>query len=866
MAYITADRVKETTNSTGTGAITLAGASKACQAFSAVMSIGDTCSYAIVSVSGSEWETGIATYSAANTLTRTTVNASSNGGALVDFPAGSKDVFLGPTASAVLDRNASVYELGSAKSDDAYVVITPPLPESHTREGASLYLLAGLSNSDGYNPVKAGDLILSGGTQYGGIRTRDNEGRVIIQGNGGNLLEWRDGESVRGYIDYNGSFSLNPYDTSAGSTNEIRFVELASNGTNYVGFKAPDSIASNRIWTLPSGDGSANQGLITNGSGVLSWATNTGTGSNVLSNAPTLTTATFAAGTISTSTPNTITQTWNNAAVTFSGLTMNVTDSASTAASYLVDLQVGGVSQVQIEKTGIINFWHNGGAKKLLGLTSATGSAATGIYAYGSSGTAWGFFAAGAFGFGLSGNGGTITTSGFLGWGSTPNDGNPDLRFYRDAADTLAQRRTTNAQAFRIYNTYTDASNYERAEMGWTGNVFNIGIANAGTGSVRRLGIGSGTNVPININSTMEFQSASRTLSWYTGDYFGLNNSELVLGTSASPSNSSVGVRNSTAPQNFRVYNTFTNSTNYERLGISWASDICTIGLQQAGTGLVRSLVIAGANATSGAGGNVTITAGNGSGVGAGGNIILQPGAQGSSGGNGVIRINSETGSNFATLKIISSYQCTLQFGGSGNMFTFGSNSGIGQIRFGGAGSSGGLDFNGDGSPFVGTADNATESSRFAVGTSSATTAVVFRRTAGTGLIQAWRAAAGTNVMGVGRDGELFFSPSTTAFSANTNDLALTGSGFQRINCTSAASLTGIAPPSGGTHVDGRMVRVYNVGTANLTLAHNSASSAAANRMFSSTGADIILAPNDYAELIYDITSNGSGAAGWRMS
>jgi hypothetical protein len=62
------------------------------------------------------------------------------------------------------------------------------------------------------------------------------------------------------------------------------------------------------------------------------------------------------------------------------------------------------------------------------------------------------------------------------------------------------------------------------------------------------------------------------------------------------------------------------------------------------------------------------------------------------------------------------------------------------------------------------------------------------------------------------------------------------------------------------------MMRIYNVGTANLTLSHNSASSAAANRMFSVTGSDIVLAANDFAELIYDSTSNGSGAAGWRAA
>jgi hypothetical protein len=62
------------------------------------------------------------------------------------------------------------------------------------------------------------------------------------------------------------------------------------------------------------------------------------------------------------------------------------------------------------------------------------------------------------------------------------------------------------------------------------------------------------------------------------------------------------------------------------------------------------------------------------------------------------------------------------------------------------------------------------------------------------------------------------------------------------------------------------MIRIYNVGTANLTLAHNSASSTAANRMFSSTGADIVLSTHQYVELIYDSTDNGRGGAGWRVS
>jgi len=54
---------------------------------------------------------------------------------------------------------------------------------------------------------------------------------------------------------------------------EIRFLEATANGVNYVGFKAPSSITTNLVFTLPSGDGTANQVLQTNGSGTLSFAT-----------------------------------------------------------------------------------------------------------------------------------------------------------------------------------------------------------------------------------------------------------------------------------------------------------------------------------------------------------------------------------------------------------------------------------------------------------------------------------------------------------------------------------------------------------------------------------------------------------------
>lgn len=67
---------------------------------------------------------------------------------------------------------------------------------------------------------------------------------------------------------------INPFGTSTGNTGNIQFMELAANGTNYVGFTAPDSISSNQIWTLPNADGSNGQVLSTDGLGVLSWVSN----------------------------------------------------------------------------------------------------------------------------------------------------------------------------------------------------------------------------------------------------------------------------------------------------------------------------------------------------------------------------------------------------------------------------------------------------------------------------------------------------------------------------------------------------------------------------------------------------------------
>ena len=103
MALVLKDRVLETTTTTGTGPITLAGAMSGFQSFSTIGN-GNTCYYTIDG--GSEWEVGVGTYTASgSTLSRDSVLDSSNSGNLVNFSAGTKRVFVTYPADSAVTLN-----------------------------------------------------------------------------------------------------------------------------------------------------------------------------------------------------------------------------------------------------------------------------------------------------------------------------------------------------------------------------------------------------------------------------------------------------------------------------------------------------------------------------------------------------------------------------------------------------------------------------------------------------------------------------------------------------------------------------------------------------------------------------------------
>jgi len=98
MSFLIADRVKETSTSTGTGAFTLAGAVTGFQTFASGVGDGNGTFYAITD--GIDWEIGSGTYfSSGTSLNRDTVLSSSNSGNKVNWGAGEKTVFVTYPAS-----------------------------------------------------------------------------------------------------------------------------------------------------------------------------------------------------------------------------------------------------------------------------------------------------------------------------------------------------------------------------------------------------------------------------------------------------------------------------------------------------------------------------------------------------------------------------------------------------------------------------------------------------------------------------------------------------------------------------------------------------------------------------------------------
>ena len=286
---------------------------------------------------------------------------------------------------------------------------------------------------------------------------------------------------------------------------------------------------------------------------------------------------------------------------------------------------------------------------------------------------------------------------------------------------------------------------------------------------------------------------------------------------------------------------------------------------------MATRVIAAQDKAISGAGDDVQIKGGSANTSGAGGSIVLQPGAQATSGGNGAIRFVDPT--NSSNYFYISSSSTQLSIGLSGisnDVNTGGINFNSTNIRGIGTTNTASL-FAGSfylSSTVLRSTYGASVQLGSANGTSTDNINYIWMRQDGH---IAWYGDVGlrrdnigvlTATNGSTGGGSIAYTASTpTALSTTpNNDLVLTGSAFQRLSASSAVSLTGIAPPSGGSHVDGRLIWLYNVGSFNITLKH-SQTSTAANQFVNEGGGDIVLGPNRVVQAIYDATTTK-----WRVN
>ena len=226
-------------------------------------------------------------------------------------------------------------------------------------------------------------LSLSGGTLSGSLNLPTN-GLIVgtdqLVLSGGNVGIGSSTPGAKLDVTGGGRFTgqngleLAPYGALTGNTSELRFDELAANGTHYVGFKAPESITSNVIWTLPASDGTYGQILSTNGSGGLNWTSSvtvSGTAGGDLTGSypnPTLANTGVTAGTYASVTVNTKglvtsgSSTIGSAAIADGSI---VNGDIATSAGIATSKLSGAVSSISGHGLGTLAFLTNIGSNEI---------------------------------------------------------------------------------------------------------------------------------------------------------------------------------------------------------------------------------------------------------------------------------------------------------------------------------------------------------------------------------------------------------------------------------------------------------------------------------------------------------------------
>ena len=500
MSFILADRVKESCSSPGTGTVTLLGAATGYQSFSAGIGASNTTYYVIADQSGSNWEVGLGTIGAGGTtLARTTVLSSSNSGSLVNFSSGTQDVFCDyPAGKAVYkdaSNNVTGYAISGGTIDNTPIGATTPSTGAFTTLKASNNTLLAQSYDQG-----TGVLQVTGQSTFNGTVV---DKTLSLQG-GNNLAPYSQALNTTatwspvfvtigtGANDPIGGTTANTFIPAASSNQHYIYFVTAlltttytlsiyakSNGYNYLQlfWGAGTDYANYNLST----------GVISQNSGGSPTITSVGNGWYRCSITTTLASAT-------------------NAFISY-GQTGTESRAATTTGNgtsgiYIwgAQLELGTVASAYTPTTTAAITTTNNISVPSGQVLGSNGTKTLPTYSFGAS-TGMGLynFSAGYLTYAYAGvnqvtlasTGVSMATTGSVSWGADSVSAT-SLSLNYDAANTLAQRNSTNAQTFRLYNTYTDASNYERLSIDWstTANTATIVTQNAGTGSARNLAIG----------------------------------------------------------------------------------------------------------------------------------------------------------------------------------------------------------------------------------------------------------------------------------------------------------------------------------------------------------------------------------------
>jgi hypothetical protein len=180
MAFVIADRVRESSVSTGTGNFTLGGAVTGYQTFASALANGDTTYYTIADQGGANWEVGIGTFTSPSTLSRDTILSSSNSNTIVTFGAGTKDVFISlPASKTVQSFSAGSTGLSPSTATFGPITLSGTLAAANGGTGQSSYTIGDLLYASGTTALsKLADVATGSALISGGVATAPSWGKI----------------------------------------------------------------------------------------------------------------------------------------------------------------------------------------------------------------------------------------------------------------------------------------------------------------------------------------------------------------------------------------------------------------------------------------------------------------------------------------------------------------------------------------------------------------------------------------------------------------------------------------------------------------------------------------------------------------